>query len=108
MWGSATTFASAPSFAPLPCAPRCISKRRGRNFTRISLGKTLESAFALGVEVETLSRLYTQVLTLGEPTILSDEEMARVIEQMRKMSYGQAPDAEGINDLARPRTGTAA
>ncbi len=35
--------------------------------------------------------------------ILSDEEMARVIEQMRKMSYGQAPDAEGINDLARPR-----
>ena len=34
--------------------------------------------------------------------------MARVIEQMRKMSYGQAPDAEGINDLARPRSGTAA
>jgi L-fuculose-phosphate aldolase len=54
--------------------------------------------------VETLARLYVQVLTLGEPTILSDEEMARVIEQMRKMSYGQAPDAEGINDLARPRS----
>jgi L-fuculose-phosphate aldolase len=82
----------------------CLLGQHGQ----ISLGKTLESALALGQEVETLSRLYVQVLTLGEPTILSDEEMARVIEQMRKMSYGQAPDAEGINDLARPRSGTAA
>jgi L-fuculose-phosphate aldolase len=29
--------------------------------------------------------------------------MARVIEQMRRMSYGQAPDLDGINDVARPR-----
>ena len=82
----------------------CLLGQHGQ----ISLGKTLESAFSLGVEVETLSRLYVQVLTLGDPPILSDEEMARVIEQMRKMSYGRAPDAEGINDLAQPRaSGTA-
>ncbi|MBZ0228364.1 MAG: class II aldolase/adducin family protein [Bauldia sp.] len=79
----------------------CLLGQHGQ----ISLGKTLEGALALAIEVETLSRLYVQALTLGDPPILSDEEMARVIEQMRKMSYGQAPDAEGINDTARPRAG---
>jgi len=79
----------------------CLLGQHGQ----ISLGKTLEAALALGTEVETLSRLYVHALTLGDPPILSDEEMARVIEQMRKMSYGQAPDAEGVNDFARPRAG---
>ena len=44
-----------------------------------------------------------QALTLGEPPVLTDDEMERVIEQMRKMSYGHAPYAEGTNDTARPR-----
>lgn len=39
----------------------------------------------------------------GRAPVLPDEEMARVIEQMRRMSYGQAPDLDGINDVARPR-----
>ena len=29
-------------------------------------------------------------------------EVERVIEQMRKMRYGQMPDAEEINDVASP------
>jgi L-fuculose-phosphate aldolase len=57
----------------------------------------------LAIEVETLSRLYVQALTLGEPPILSEDEMARVIQQMRQMGYGQAPDLAGVNDIARPR-----
>jgi len=77
----------------------CLLGQHGQ----ISLGKTLESALWLAIEVETLSRMYVQALTLGEPPILPDEEMERVIEQMRRMSYGQAPDAEGVNDVARPR-----
>jgi len=77
----------------------CLLGQHGQ----ISLGKNLEAALWLAIEVETLARLYVQALPLGDPPILSDEEMARVIEQMRKMSYGQAPDAEGINDVARPR-----
>jgi L-fuculose-phosphate aldolase len=77
----------------------CLLGQHGQ----ISLGKTLEAALWLAIEVETLSRMYVQALTLGEPPVLSDEEMARVIEQMTKMSYGQAPDPEGTNDLARPR-----
>jgi L-fuculose-phosphate aldolase len=77
----------------------CLLGQHGQ----ISLGKTLASALALAVEVETLSRLYVQALTLGEPPILSDDEMARVIEQMKNMSYGNAPDLDGVNDTARPR-----
>lgn len=78
----------------------CLLGQHGQ----ISLGKTLPAALALAIEVETLSRLYVQALTLGEPPILSDEEMARVIQQMKNMSYGQAPDLDGVNDIARPRT----
>jgi len=77
----------------------CLLGQHGQ----ISLGKTAEAALWLAIEVETLSRMYVQALTLGEPPILSDEEMERVIGQMRRMSYGLAPDAEGINDVARPR-----
>jgi L-fuculose-phosphate aldolase len=77
----------------------CLLGQHGQ----ISLGKTLEAALWLAIEVETLSRIYVQALTLGEPPVLPDEEMARVIEQMRRMSYGQAPDPEGANDVARPR-----
>ena len=77
----------------------CLLGQHGQ----ISLGTTLEKALWLAVEVETLSRLYVQALTLGDPPVLSDEEMARVLEQMKKMSYGQPPDADGINDVPRAR-----
>jgi len=77
----------------------CLLGQHGQ----ISLGKNLEHALWLAIEVETLSRLYVQALTIGDPPILSDEEMARVIRQMKQMSYGQAPDIEGVNDTARPR-----
>ncbi len=77
----------------------CLLGQHGQ----ISLGKTLASALALGIEVETISRLYVQALTLGDPPVLPDEEMDRVIRQMKNMSYGQAPDLEGVNDTARPK-----
>jgi L-fuculose-phosphate aldolase len=77
----------------------CLLGQHGQ----ISLGKTLESALWLAIEVETLSRIYVQALTLGEPPVLPDDEMERVIAQMRQMSYGLAPDPEGTNDMARPR-----
>lgn len=77
----------------------CLLGQHGQ----ISLGKTLEGALWMASEVETLSRLYVQALTLGDPPILADDEMARVIEQMKRMSYGLGPDPEGTNDAARPR-----
>jgi L-fuculose-phosphate aldolase len=78
----------------------CLLGQHGQ----ISLGKTMEAALWLAIEVESLSRMYVQALTLGEPPVLSDEEMARVLEQMRRMSYGLGPEAEGSNDVPRPRT----
>ncbi|WP_343057222.1 class II aldolase/adducin family protein [Chthonobacter rhizosphaerae] len=77
----------------------CLLGQHGQ----ISLGKTLESALWLAIEVETLSRMYVQALTLGEPPVLPDDEMERVIAQMKRMSYGLAPDPDGTNDVARPR-----
>ena len=77
----------------------CLLGQHGQ----ISLGKTLAGALWLAVEVETISRMYVQALTLGEPPILSDAEMERVIAQMQRMSYGQMPEAEGSNDVARPK-----
>ena len=65
----------------------------------ITVAKTLEKALWLAVEVETLAKMYVHALMLGEPPILSDDEMGRVIDQMRHMSYGDTP---------HPRTGPAA
>lgn len=77
----------------------CLLGQHGQ----ISLGKTLDAALWLANEVETLARLYIQALAIGEPPVLSDEEMARVIEQMRRMSYGHAPDLDGVNDTPQAR-----
>jgi L-fuculose-phosphate aldolase len=80
----------------------CLLGQHGQ----ISLGRTMEKALWLATEVETLSRIYVQALPLGEPPVLDDAEMARVIAQMERMSYGHGPEAEGSNDVARPK-GTA-
>ena len=77
----------------------CLLGQHGQ----ISLGKDFGHALWLANEVETLSRMYIQALVLGEPPVLPDEEMARVSEQMRRMSYGQMPEPEGANDVARPK-----
>jgi L-fuculose-phosphate aldolase len=77
----------------------CLLGQHGQ----IALGKTLEGALWLATEVETIARLYHGALLLGDPPILSDEEMERVIGQMTRMSYGLGPEEEGANDVARPR-----
>lgn len=58
----------------------------------IALGATPAAALALAIEVEALARLYLQALALGEPPRLSEDEMARVFAQMRRIGYGGAPD----------------
>ncbi len=73
----------------------CLLGQHGQ----IALGTSLAGALWLAIEVETLSRIYVQALVLGEPPVLDDAEMGRVIEQMRRMSYGQSPDLEGVNDM---------
>ena len=55
----------------------------------IAIGAALEKALALAVEVETLAHIYVQALQIGEPAILPDDEMDRVLEKFK--TYGQPP-----------------
>lgn len=57
------------------------------NHGQIAIGRSLEAALELATEVETLAEQYCKVLTLGEPHILPDEEMERVLKRFQ--SYGQ-------------------
>lgn len=52
----------------------------------IALGGTLEAALALAVELEALARMYAAALAVGEPAVLPDDEMDRVLEKFRR--YG--------------------
>lgn len=55
----------------------------------VALGPTPEKALDLAAEVENLARQYVIVRGLGTPHLLSDEEMAVVIEKFR--TYGKQP-----------------
>lgn len=48
--------------------------------------KDLPSALALAIEVEQLATVYCRILSMGSAQILSDEEMARVLDKFS--SYG--------------------
>jgi len=58
------------------------------NHGQIAVGANLGAALELAHEVEVLAEQYAKVLVLGgDPHILPDEEMARVLERFK--SYGQ-------------------
>ncbi len=62
----------------------CLLGQHGQ----IAIGTSQEKALWLAIEVETISRMYVQALTLGEPPILADEEIQRVIEKIKTSGYG--------------------
>lgn len=49
------------------------------NHGLITTGADLPAAFALAIEVETLAQQYLLALGTGEPVILPDDEMARIV-----------------------------
>lgn len=53
----------------------------------VTVGKSIESAFATAEEIELVARLYYQTKCIGEPVILSDEEMMNIGERLK--TYGQ-------------------
>ena len=61
----------------------CLMAQHGQ----VSVGPTLDKALALAVEVETLARIYLQALALGEPPLLSAEQMEQVRHQFRTILY---------------------
>jgi L-fuculose-phosphate aldolase len=58
------------------------------NHGQIAIGETCGRALELAAEVEILAEQYFKVLCLGEPILLDDAEMERVLVQFQ--SYGQA------------------
>lgn len=57
------------------------------NHGLICLEIDLSRALALAIEIEQLAQVYYQCLAVGEPVILDDEEMDRVLEKFK--GYGK-------------------
>lgn len=66
----------------------CLLAQHGQ----VALGGSggLQQALRIAIEVETLARMYLQALQLGEPPLLSPEQMAAVHAQFRSLHYGSA------------------
>lgn len=58
------------------------------NHGLVAIGRSLEAALALAVEVETLAQMYWTALQVGDPVLLSDAEMAIVLDKFA--NYGRA------------------
>ena len=84
---------SAHAVAALEGRRACLLANHGM----IALGPDFERALKLAIEVETLAEMYWRARQIGQPVILDDEEMARVIEKFR--TYGKQPPID--QDLAR-------
>jgi len=71
-------------------ALRALDERKAcllANHGMIAVAASLSAALALAVEVEALAEQYWRALQIGEPNLLSDAEMAVVLDKFR--TYGQ-------------------
>ena len=66
----------------------CLLAQHGQ----VALGRSLDQALRIAIEVDTLAQMYLQALQLGEPPLLSAEQMAAVHQQFRSLLYGAAAD----------------
>jgi len=74
---------SEHALAALEGHKACLLAQHGM----IALGRDLKDALAVAEEVESLCEQYWCILQIGEPKILSAEQMKEVLEQFKK--YGQ-------------------
>lgn len=90
--GSDIRCAPYATFGTAELSAHAVEALRGRRACllaqhgMIAVGSSLAQAMWLAVEVETLARQYHGALQIGEPPILSDEEIENVIKRMA--SYG--------------------
>jgi L-fuculose-phosphate aldolase len=57
------------------------------NHGLVTVGRSMEQAFAAAEEIEFVARIYYQTQSIGNPVILPDEEMEIVLEKFK--TYGQ-------------------
>jgi L-fuculose-phosphate aldolase len=60
------------------------------NHGMIAVGKDFDAVLALSIEVETLAEMYLRACQIGEPALLSAEEMALNVEKFH--TYGYQPE----------------
>jgi L-fuculose-phosphate aldolase len=65
------------------------------NHGMVAMGSTLADALDLVIEVETLAAIYWRTLQVGEPKILSDVEMARVLAKFEDYRAGSIVRPKG-------------
>ena len=53
------------------------------NHGQVAFGKTLSEAFELAEEIENICHQYINTIKLGQPKILSDEEMKRILDKTK-------------------------
>jgi len=80
LFGSQTL--SDHALAALSNRQACLLANHGM----IAIGESLEKALAIALEVETLAQQYLHALQVGEPHLLSHEEMREVIDKFK--GYG--------------------
>ena len=61
------------------------------NHGMIAVGTSLDDALALAVEVEALAEQYARALQIGQPNLLSADEMQRVLESLQTYRRQSAP-----------------
>lgn len=57
------------------------------NHGLVAIGPNLDTAFAVAEEIELVARVYYQAKSIGEPVVLPEDEMSKVIEKFK--TYGQ-------------------
>src|SRR5262249_50873702 len=91
--GSNIRCAPYATFGTQELSDRALGALDGRracllaNHGMIAVGPNLADALALAIEVEALAEQYWRALQIGEPSLLSEAEMAVVLEKFR--TYGQ-------------------
>ena len=58
------------------------------NHGQIALGKSFDEAFNIALQVELLAKMFIAANQLGEPYLLSDEQMNEVHDSFRALNYG--------------------
>ena len=69
------------------------------NHGQIAVGADLASALALAGEIENLCDQYLRALSIGEPVVLSEAQMAEVLEKFA--TYGAPPASKGGGSTRR-------
>lgn len=83
------------TFGTQALSDACLAALEGRkacllaNHGVVAVGESFEAAFSLAEKVESLARLYWQALQVGEPVLLDEVEMARVVQKYA--THGRNP-----------------